>query len=940
MAEFHVAMGLIYRRLNGNPIPSSLPPEMTPPSARDLDNSVDFLKDLLKKDTNVRSTTADSFGSGSSPNQSRAPSRTFHGGPNSARSGKDATTYRHDDSDSGSERLYQSRSRHIDRRNVRYSGQDRTGADLDQVKRDLDKTDSLLESSRRREEDDEALDGELADLQYRIKRVQEDIEHLSRGPGGARRDDQRRKLERELVELKYTELPDLEGRIEVREKEKRREAQRGARERDARNRRAKFADDEEDEDEDDRYGGGGRGGGGGGGRGGRRRNDSPERGYLRGSYDRETPSRGSYRERDRDRDTPPRGGSYRERDRDDRDRDGFGARSPPPPPPPPPPAAATETKAAPPPPPPPPSAPATNKTMTAEERKAFIQSEAQRRLQERMRSLGLAAPSTSSSSSPSSPTTGPEPDVVARLEKEKQEAAERASRAEQDAEEREKQRQIRLEEERLRKIKAEEELNSKAGKAIETVKKEVGQNVANSKKTPNVEAHAAMRDEISKEETELRAREEALAAEKAKRLERLKKLEEEEKEAQRLEEDFQRKKSMFGSSRGPSGGATTPKKAAPPPPASRARPPPPGAPSSRSVSQTQTPVPHAPTPPPFTKAQSPPPAPVPPPPPPAPPAPPAPVQSREIASPPPAPPAAPAPAPPSAGAPKNTNPFHRLGVSPGSGSGATTPSTTATTLSPSNPFFRAQSNNGPAAPTPPPAPPAPVAAAAAPKAFRPPSRDDSEDEWDAPKEKDSDDDSSDDEGATAGRKARNQLANALFGNIMPSRSDSSGPASPHNGAVPKVPKVVPADGPVDRGALLGQIAGGARLKKVQTNDRSAAPVSGRVIGDASAPVQEYVPPPAPPSPPLERSPPRPETDKRQSIDWYSGMAADGIGATPHTPSLSSHAEEPDSPTSPPVQFTEPDTVEPAIAHHDDPMADFDTTTSKLRSCSSHGCPPR
>lgn len=62
LAEFHVAMGIIYRALNGAPIPNVLPPELVPPSERDLGDSVNFLKDILSKDSHERASN------GSSPN--------------------------------------------------------------------------------------------------------------------------------------------------------------------------------------------------------------------------------------------------------------------------------------------------------------------------------------------------------------------------------------------------------------------------------------------------------------------------------------------------------------------------------------------------------------------------------------------------------------------------------------------------------------------------------------------------------------------------------------------------------------------------------------------------------------------------------------------------------------------------------------------------------
>lgn len=51
----------------------------------------------------------------------------------------------------------------------------------------------------------------------------------------------------------------------------------------------------------------------------------------------------------------------------------------------------------------------------------------------------------------------------------------------------------------------------------------------------------------------------------------------------------------------------------------------------------------------------------------------------------------------------------------------------------------------------------------------------------------------------------------------------------------------PAAGGDMRGALLGQIQSGLKLRKANTNDRSASSVSGHVIGDTIAPVQPAAP---------------------------------------------------------------------------------------------------
>jgi len=430
MAEFHVAMGLIYRsksirltyvsiisnkpiaELNGNEIPDALPAELIPPSARDLDSSVNFLKDVLKNETRSRSPSnidsPVSYGKVRSFNSNDAP-----------QPGRDATIYKHQDAEPPGG-FYQSKFRSVDRDRVRARGDNSPTADLDDVKNMLKDTAKLLDNASDRNDQDAALDEELEDLKFRIKRLQDDLAYVSRGSRTTAKDQERRHIERELTEIMHVKVPDVERKIKDREARRDREKRQWARDRDRTNERSgRYQDRDYDRDRDR---------------------------YADTRYD------------DRDRDYRPY--SRGPEDRDDRgyrrgspggDRGYEAARPSSPlairePPPAPPSAPPVNNISNPPPAPKPPSSPAPNmKSMTAQERQAYARAEAQRRIEARKAALGIVA----------APSPGLDTSVEDRLQQEKKEAEEKSLAAEKEAEERDRLRKERLDRERG--VKAEPE---------------------------------------------------------------------------------------------------------------------------------------------------------------------------------------------------------------------------------------------------------------------------------------------------------------------------------------------------------------------------------------------------------------------------------------------------------------------------------------------------
>ncbi|KAL1409575.1 hypothetical protein Q8F55_003566 [Vanrija albida] len=831
LPEFHVAMGLIYRALNGNPIPDVLPEELKPASMKDIDSTVNFMKDLLKHESNTRS-----------DNNSPVYGNASAGG---AAGSKDAKVYKHDDQATGT---YRSSSRHLDRKAVRYAGEE-SGAEISDLRRQLqnasDNLDASSKEQSRKTEEDEEIEAEIDDVSRRVRRINEDLEYVSKGRRTQDKDEEKRKLERELLFLMHEKLPELERRQQRREEERRMEERAGVRARDRRN------------DTHGRYGGSGSG-----------RDD--ERGdWLRGSYDRDNRGdrsrdrsrdrydydrRGSQsrdhdrydrerdkRDRDRDYDRDydrrrggdddRRRGSY-EHDRDRRDRDVHDLAKPRAPPSPPKTAspAPEAPKAA-----PPPAAKAAPKPaakpwakMSAEERAA----EARRRVAQRQAALGIA---------PAEDASAADDTVEERLARERKEAEEKAKAADKEQEAREEARR-----QRLAAVSGGDGAAAapaapappappaaktpvKKPPPVAPVRKQHAPPPAPSPRAPPpAPAPPVPAVEVEdSEEAELRAAEEARKKRLAERREQLKRQQEEEEEELRREEEELAKRRAERS-----GKVASPAAADPPLP-------------------------------PFPTSPS-------------------------------------APAHPTG----SHNPFHRKTTTDG-----TTPTTPASGSF--NPFFRpgqAAGGAAPAAPAqrsaeppkapepapavfvppppppPPPAPPAPARVNSAP----PP-----DDDWDVIQEKQQEDsDSSDDEYANS-RHKRGALASALFGNILP----SSKPASRSNSADPEATspstaKAAPAAalsklgggsaGGGGMSALLSSIQGGARLRHTETVDRSAPVGAGGVVGGDAAPPAHINAgaPVAPPSPPAAPHADVDEDDfearnaKRQSTDWYGALAAD------------------------------------------------------------------
>ncbi|KAJ4206212.1 actin organization and endocytosis protein [Fusarium falciforme] len=225
--EFAVAMHLIYRKLNGYPLPNNLPPELVPPSTRNFSQSIGTLKSMLHDESEFRTKS----GAALLPQKtgvSYMKNRSFRGAPAGAVAGrKDATVFKNDDEKFGyrssARRRVGNNSPRPDSPASVASSDDLT---LDQLRKKIKEKEVLLDAmdfaDEKNHEEDDILDRrdrrEAEELYRRIRRIQEDIDsHPDAALISGDSDAERRALKRQLQNL-TDKVPELASQVRRTEK--------------------------------------------------------------------------------------------------------------------------------------------------------------------------------------------------------------------------------------------------------------------------------------------------------------------------------------------------------------------------------------------------------------------------------------------------------------------------------------------------------------------------------------------------------------------------------------------------------------------------------------------------------------------------------------------------------------------------------------------------
>ncbi|PYH96990.1 hypothetical protein BO71DRAFT_427514 [Aspergillus ellipticus CBS 707.79] len=186
MDEFAVAMHLIYRKLNGYPVPNRLPPELVPPSTRNLNDSIGTIKSMLSQDAETRKASG-AFLQPQKTGVSYLKEHSFRGGAVSPGVGrKDATLFKNNDEAAAG---YRSSARRRVGNNGRTPSPAASQASeeelsVEQLKKKIRETQVMLDAvdfqDENRAEEEDALGRrdrkEAENLMDRIRRVQDDID--------------------------------------------------------------------------------------------------------------------------------------------------------------------------------------------------------------------------------------------------------------------------------------------------------------------------------------------------------------------------------------------------------------------------------------------------------------------------------------------------------------------------------------------------------------------------------------------------------------------------------------------------------------------------------------------------------------------------------------------------------------------------------------------
>ncbi|GJN68793.1 actin organization and endocytosis protein [Purpureocillium lilacinum] len=225
--EFAVAMHLIYRKLNGYPLPNTLPAELVPPSTRNFNQSIGTLKNMLNQESDFRKNS----GAALLPQKtgvSYMKNRSFRGGAGSAAAArKDATVFRNDDEDFG---YRSSARRRMGDSSVRSDSPASVASSddlsLDQLRKKIKEKQVLLDAmdfaDEKNNEEDDILDRrdrrEAEELYRRIRRMQGDIDaHPDAALASGDSDAERRALKRQLQNL-TDKIPELASQVRKTEK--------------------------------------------------------------------------------------------------------------------------------------------------------------------------------------------------------------------------------------------------------------------------------------------------------------------------------------------------------------------------------------------------------------------------------------------------------------------------------------------------------------------------------------------------------------------------------------------------------------------------------------------------------------------------------------------------------------------------------------------------